>query len=219
MRVLLADDHPIMRAGIRLLLENESDIEIVGEADNGLKAVEMAKTLRPDIVIMDISMPDLDGFEATRRVVQTCPDTRVLVLTMYDSEEHFFEILKAGAVGYVPKKAAPTDLIVALRSIYAGGVFIYPTVARSLVNDYLRRADGGSEQESLGGLTDRERQVLRMIAEGMSNRAIADALVLSVKTVERHRANIMEKLGLHNRTALVKYAIRKGLVDVQHEDS
>jgi two-component system response regulator NreC len=164
---------------------------------------------------MDISMPDLDGFEATRRIVQTSPQTRVLVLTMYDSEEHFFEILKAGAVGYVPKKAAPTDLIAALRSVHAGGVFIYPTVARSLVNDFLRRADGAQEQESLGGLSDRERQVLRMIAEGVSNREIAEALVLSVKTVERHRANIMEKLGLHNRTALVKYAIRKGLVDIK----
>ncbi len=218
MRVLLADDHPIMRAGIRLLLENESDIEIVGEAENGLKAVEMTKSLNPDVVIMDISMPDLDGFEATRRICQTCPNTRVLVLTMYDSEEHFFEILKAGAVGYVPKRAAPTDLIAALRSVHAGGVFIYPTVARSLVNDFLRRSDAGSEQESLGGLTDRERQVLRMIAQGMSNREIAEALVLSVKTVERHRANVMEKLGLHNRTALVKYAIRKGLVDVQGMD-
>lgn len=215
MRVLLADDHPIMRAGVRLMLENESDIEIVGEADNGLKAVEMTKALHPDVVIMDISMPDLDGFEATRRIVQSCPATRVLVLTMYDSEEHFFEILKAGAVGYVPKKAAPTDLIAALRSVHAGGVFIYPTVARSLVNDFLRRSESGAEQESLGGLSDRERQVLRMIAEGMSNRAIADTLVLSVKTVERHRANIMEKLGLHNRTALVKYAIRKGLVDMR----
>lgn len=215
MRVLLADDHPIMRAGVRLMLENESDIEIVGEADNGLKAVEMTKALHPDVVIMDISMPDLDGFEATRRIVQSCPATRVLVLTMYDSEEHFFEILKAGAVGYVPKKAAPTDLIAALRSVHAGGVFIYPTVARSLVNDFLRRSESGPEQASLGGLSDRERQVLRMIAEGMSNRAIADTLVLSVKTVERHRANIMEKLGLHNRTALVKYAIRKGLVDMR----
>jgi two-component system response regulator NreC len=215
MRVLIADDHPIMRAGVRLMLENETDIEIVGEADNGLKAVEMTKTLHPDVVIMDISMPDLDGFEATRRIVQTSPQTRVLVLTMYDSEEHFFEILKAGAVGYVPKKAAPTDLIAALRSVHAGGVFIYPTVARSLVNDFLRRADGAQEQESLGGLSDRERQVLRMIAEGVSNREIAEALVLSVKTVERHRANIMEKLGLHNRTALVKYAIRKGLVDIK----
>lgn len=205
-----------MRAGVRLLLENERDIEIVGEADNGLKAVDMAQTLRPEVVIMDLSMPDLDGFEATRRITQTCPETRVLVLTMYDSEEHFFEILKAGAVGYVPKKAAPTDLIAALRSVHAGGVFIYPTVARSLVTDYLRRSsEGATETSRLGGLTDRERQVLRMIAEGRSNRDIADALVLSVKTVERHRANIMEKLGLHNRTALVKYAIRKGLVDVQ----
>jgi two-component system response regulator NreC len=215
MRVLLADDHPIMRAGIRLMLENESDIEIVGEADNGLKAVDMAKALRPDVIIMDISMPDLDGFEATRRITQSCPECRILVLTMYDSEEHFFEILKAGAVGYVPKKAAPTDLIAALRSVHAGGVFIYPTVARSLVNDFLRRGETGGEAESMGGLTDRERQVLRMIAEGLANREIAEALVLSVKTVERHRANIMEKLGLHNRTALVKYAIRKGLVDVQ----
>jgi two-component system, NarL family, response regulator NreC len=215
MRVVLVDDHPIMRAGIRLLLENESDIEIIGEADNGMKAVEMACSLKPEIVIMDISMPDLDGFEATRRIMQRCPDIRVLVLTMYDSEEHFFEILKAGAVGYVPKKAAPTELIAALRSVHAGGVFIYPTVAKSLVNDYLRRSDVSSDQESMGGLTDRERQVLRMIAEGKSNKDIADSLVLSVKTVERHRANIMEKLGLHNRTALVKYAIRKGLVDVQ----
>ena len=217
MRVLLVDDHPIMRAGIRLLLENERDIEIVGEADNGLQGVEMCQSLKPDVVIMDISMPDLDGFEATRRITQTMPGTRVLVLTMYDSEEHFFEILQAGAAGYIPKKAAPTDLIAGLRAVHAGGVYIFPTVARSLVSDYLRRAEAGRESETYGGLTARERQVLRMIAEGKSNREIAEALILSVKTVERHRANIMEKLGLHSRTDLVKYAIRKGLVDVHGE--
>lgn len=218
MRVLLADDHAIMRAGIRMLLSNEPDIDIVGEAENGLQAVEMARALKPDVVVMDISMPQLDGFEATRRVVRDCPQTRVLVLTMHESEEHFFEILSTGAAGYVPKKAAPTDLINALRAVHAGGVFIYPTVARALVTDYMRRVETGAERESFGGLTDRERQVLRMIAEGRSNREIAEALVLSVKTVERHRANIMEKLDLHSRTALVKYAIRKGLVNIHEEE-
>jgi two-component system response regulator NreC len=212
MKVLLADDHPIMRAGIRLLLQDEPDVEIVGEVGSGREAVQVARQLRPDVVIMDITMPDMDGFEATRQITRSCPGVAVLALTMHDSEEYFFEILSAGAAGYVPKKAAPTDLLTALRAVAAGGMFIYPTVAKALVSDYLRRVEMGGEGESFGGLTERERQVLRMIAEGKTNKEIAEELTISVKTVEHHRTNIMEKLGLHSRAALIKYAIRKGLI-------
>jgi two-component system response regulator NreC len=212
--VLLVDDHAIIRAGVRMLLETQPDIEVVGQADGGLEGVHLAQELRPDVVIMDLSMPDMDGFEATRRIKRHSPQMAVLALTMHDSEEYFFEVLKAGASGYVPKKAAPTDLVAAIRAVHGGGVFLFPTVARALVSDYLKRVETGGEQASYDGLTDREREVLKLIAEGHTNQEIADKLVISAKTVERHRANIMEKLNLHHRTDLVRYAIRKGLIDI-----
>lgn len=213
-RVLLADDHAIIRAGVRMLLETQPDMEVAGEAEGGVDAVRLARELNPDVVVMDLSMPDMDGFEATRRIKQMAPGMAVLALTMHDSEEYFFEVLKAGAAGYVPKKAAPTDLVAAIRAVHAGGVFLFPTVAKSLVSDYLKRVEAGGERATYDGITDREREVLKLIAEGHTNQEIADRLVISSKTVERHRANIMDKLNLHSRTELVKYAIRKGLIDV-----
>jgi DNA-binding NarL/FixJ family response regulator len=211
-RVLLADDHAIVRAGVRMLLETDAELEIVGEAGNGREAVALSDELRPDVIVMDIMMPDMDGFEATREIKKKHPECNVLVLSMYDNEQYFFEILSAGASGYLPKKAAPTSLIEAVRTVQGGGVYLYPTVARSLVEDYVRRVHEGGEKETYDGLTEREREVLTLIAEGDTTQEIALALHISVKTVERHRSNIMDKLNLHNRIELTKYAIRKGLI-------
>lgn len=215
-RVLLADDHVIVRAGLRALLQAQTDIEVVGEAANGREAVDKAIQLQPDVVVMDITMPDMNGFEATRAIRDACPNIHILALTMHEGEEYFFAMLNAGASGYVPKKAAPTDLVSAIHVVYEGGVFLYPSMAKTLVSDYLRRVETGAEKASYDGLTEREREVVTLVAEGLSNQEIADRLVLSVKTVERHRANIMSKLNLHSRTDLVKYAIKKGLIELEN---
>ncbi len=214
-RLLMVDDHEIVRAGLRMLLQAQPDIEIVAEADNGRDAVAKARELQPDIVLMDISLPDLDGFEATQQIKRAFPKTAVLALTMHESDEYFFKMLQAGASGYVPKKAAPTDLVTAIRTVHEGGVFLYPALAKSLVRDFMGRAAETDAREALDGLTEREQEVLKLIADGSTNQEIADKLTISVKTVERHRANIMGKLNLHSRTELVKYAIRKGLIDVE----
>ena len=211
----MVDDHEIVRAGLRMLLQAQPDIEIVGEADNGRDAVAKVRELQPDIVLMDISLPDMDGFEATRQIKRALPRTAVLALTMHESDEYFFKMLEAGASGYVPKKAAPTDLVTAIRTVHEGGVFLYPALAKSLVRDFMGRAAETGEHAALDGLTEREQEVLKLIADGSTNQEIADKLTISVKTVERHRANIMGKLNLHSRTELVKYAIRKGLIDVE----
>ena len=215
-RLLMADDHEIVRAGLRMLLQSQPDIEIVAEVDNGRAAIVHARELQPDIVLMDISMPDVDGFEATRQIKRALPKTAVLALTMHESDEYFFKMLEAGASGYVPKKAAPTDLVAAIRTVCGGGVFLYPSLAKSLVRDFMGRAqETTGARETLDGLTEREQEVLKLIADGSTNQEIADKLTISVKTVERHRANIMAKLNLHSRTELVKYAIRKGLIEVE----
>jgi two-component system, NarL family, response regulator NreC len=211
-RVLLVDDHAIVRAGVRMLVEVEPDLQVVGEAENGREAIERTAELRPDVVVMDISMPEMDGFEATRRIKEECPACSVLMLTMHDDEQYFFEGLRSGASGYVPKKAAPVALVNAIRAVLGDGVYLHPTVARSVVDDYLRRVRSGGERGAYDGLTDREREVLTRIAEGETSQAIAVALGISLKTVERHRTNIMEKLNLHNRIELTRYAIRKGLI-------
>jgi two-component system response regulator NreC len=211
----MVDDHEIVRAGLRMLLQAQPDIEIVAEADNGRDAVAKVRELQPDIVLMDISLPDMDGFEATQQIKRARSKTAVLALTMHESDDYFFKMLQAGASGYVPKKAAPTDLVTAIRTVREGGVFLYPALAKSLVRDYMGRATEGSERAALDGLTEREQEVLKLIADGSTNQEIANQLTISVKTVERHRANIMGKLNLHSRTELVKYAIRKGLIDVE----
>lgn len=213
-RLLLVDDHAVLRAGLRMLLSADPELQIVGEAETGTEGVRMAEELQPDVVLMDISMPDMNGIEATRRIKSCCPEVAVLALTMHEDDQYFFEMLSAGASGYVPKRAAPNELIGAIHAVSGGGMFLFPSVARVLVNEYLQRRDAPSApSRGFEELTEREREVLTLIAEGHSNQEIADALVISIKTVNRHRENIMAKLNLHNRVELVRYAIEKGLIE------
>jgi two-component system response regulator NreC len=217
-RVLIADDHDIVRSGLRMLLLAEQDIEIVGEAGSGREAVEMALDLHPDVVVMDVQMPDMNGIEATRAIKEQLEDCAVLALTIHEDEQYFFQMLNAGALGYVPKRAAPDDLVRAIRLVHQGHVFLYSSMASMLATDVLDRMETGEAGDSLDLITDREREVLVLIGEGLMNKEIAKALSISVKTVESHRENIMNKLNLHSRTELVKFAIRKGLIDIE-EDS
>ena len=210
-RVLLADDHAVLREGLRSLLSLRDDIEVVGEATNGQVALEMVRQLRPDVVVMDIAMPVMDGLEATRRLKQEHPETRVLILTQHDNREYVFSLLQAGAAGYVLKKAGGAEVVAAIRSVFQEGAFLPPGIAREVMDRYIQRP---LEETGRPYLTEREKQVLRLIAEGKSNREIAESLCLSVKTVMAHRANIMEKLDIHSRTELVRYAIRQGLTSV-----
>ncbi|MBU0703431.1 MAG: response regulator transcription factor [Chloroflexi bacterium] len=216
-RLLLVDDQDIVRAGLCSLLEGHPEMEIVGEAGGGEEAVALAIQLQPDVVLMDLTMPDINGAEATRRIKEIIPEVNVLALTIHEDEAYFFEMLNAGASGYIPKRASPDDLLAAIRVAAAGEVFLHPIVAGTLVQDYLRRVNAGTERESYDGLTTRQRQVLTLIAEGISNQDIGSRLGISVRTVERHRENIMDRLNLHSRTDLVKYALRKGLIQLEEE--
>ena len=212
-RLLLVDDHEIVRAGIKMLFLAEKDMEIVGEVGTGSEAIEAVQKLKPDVVIMDVAMPGMSGIEATRQIKQVSPDTVVLALTMYEDEQYFFEMLDAGASGYIPKRAAPDDLVSAIRVVNEGNVFLHSTLAKFLMKEIMERStpvDSSVAEE----LTPREQEVLTYIAEGYTNREIAEALSISVKTVDRHRENIMEKLNLHSRVELVKYAIEKGLISI-----
>ncbi len=212
-RLLLVDDHQIVRAGLRMLFMAEKDMEIVAEADNAEEALRAVEEHKPDVVLMDVAMPGVSGIEATRRIKEAYPDVAVLALTMHEDEQYFFEMLNAGASGYIPKRAAPDDLVSAIRVVSHGNVFLYPTLAKLLVKDFLERSDATAKRAT-DALTPREREVLTYIAEGYTNREIAEALVISYKTVDRHRENIMRKLNLHSRVELVKYAIQKGLITV-----
>ena len=214
-RVLVVDDHSVVRAGVRMLVDAQPDMEVVGEAAEGEEAVAKVGELMPDVVLMDIHMPGVNGLQATRQIKKRFPQVCVLALTMYDNEEYFFEMLSAGGSGYVLKNAAPSELVSAIRAVHKGGSYLYPTVARALVDDYLGRVAAGGERTTYNVLTNREKGVLKLIAQGHTNRDMAEILHLSIKTVETHRANIMQKLGLHSRTELVKYALRKGLVDIE----
>jgi DNA-binding NarL/FixJ family response regulator len=211
-RVLLADDHTLFRAGLRALLAAEPDLEVVAEAANGEEAVRKAEELRPDVVVMDIMMPVMNGITATRRLSVSRPECKILVLSMYDDEEHVQQLLAAGAVGFVLKEATSEELVRALREVVAGGVSLAPSVAATVVRDYARRVRGEDEDPPVGPLSPRETEVLKLIAQGHTNQEIADRLGLSRKTVDVHRTNLMRKLGFHDVTELVKYAIREGLV-------
>ncbi len=218
-RVLLADDHTILREGIRLLLSAQPDIEVVGEAGDGKEAVGKAHELRPDIVLMDIAMPGMNGLEATRRIRAEDKEIQVLILSMYEDQDYVLPILEAGASGYVLKRTATSELVSAIRAVYEGNSFLYPSVAKMLIQDYLRRGVGGQGppsggQDPRGTLSERELEVLRLIGEGLTNQQIADRLFISIKTVQAHRSNIMEKLNIHDRVELVKYAIRHGLIEL-----
>jgi two-component system response regulator NreC len=213
-RILLVDDHALMRAGLRMLLETQPDMQIVAECEQGGDAIQRAGELRPDVILMDITLPDMLGFDVTRAVKDKLPASAILALTMHESDEYFFEMLSAGASGYVPKRAAPSELLNAIRVVHGGGVYLYPSVAKTLVRDYLKHAGSDDERSAFDGLTEREREVLKLIADGRSNGDVAEARTISSKTVERHRANILAKLNLHSRADLVKYAIRKGLISV-----
>ena len=214
-RIVIADDHDIVRSGLRMMLGAEDDMEIVGEAASGREAVALVCELTPDVVVMDVQMPDMNGIEATRLIKTERSECAVLALTIHEDEQYFFQMLAAGAMGYVPKRAAPDDLVRAIRVVQMGQVFLYPSMASTLVADYLSRIEAGDEEVSGEGLTAREREVLALIAEGLTNREIAEQLVISVRTVERHRENIVNKLNLHSRVELVKYAIRKGLISLE----
>ncbi len=211
-KLMLVDDHAVVRSGIRMLLQAQSDMEIVGELESGGEAVKQTETLKPDVVLMDVEMPDMNGIEATRLIKEKMPQTAVLALTMYEDDQYFFEMLKAGASGYVPKRAAPDDLVNAIRTVSRGEVFLYPSLAAKLVQDFLYRDENEDDGDNL---TPREQEVLVLIAEGLTNPEIAEKLIISVKTVDRHRENIMRKLNMHNRIELVKYAIKKGYIDLE----
>ena len=211
-RVLIADDHVIVREGLRALLEAQPDIKVVGEATDGEETVNRTKEIQPDIILMDITMPGMNGLEATRQIKEHYPDVKILVLTMHESDEYFFKILDAGASGYFVKGGSSTELISALRAVWRGDAYLYPTMAKKLLSDYLQRVGAGDDKVSYDGLTNREREILKLIAEGHTNQEIAELLVLSIATVQTHRAHIMAKLGLHNPTELIKYAIRRGFI-------
>src|SRR5687767_11069306 len=210
-RILLADDHAVVRRGLRLVLDAEPDLEVVAEAGDGAEAVERALRDDVDLAVLDVSMPRMTGLQAAAELTRRRPEVKLLILSMHDNEQYFFEALKAGASGYVLKSMADRDLVEACRACMRGEPFLYPAAVGALIRDYLDRADerGGSAEV----LTPRELEILKLIAEAHTSKEIADMLVISVKTVERHRANILEKLGMRDRVELTRYAIRRGLVE------
>jgi len=212
-RILLVDDHTILRDGLRSLLESESDLKVIGEAEDGRQAVTLACQQEPDVVLMDIAMPLLNGLEATRQIKRQCPKVKVLILSMYDNEEYIRQALEAGAMGYILKDAAARELISAIRDVHRGEAVLSPAVTRLVIEDYLRWG-GIRPVEDAEGLSPREREVLQLIAEGHTNKQIAEILNISIKTVQAHRTSLMQKLDLHDRGELIKYAIQKKIIEI-----
>ncbi len=213
-KVLVADDHTIVRHGIYALLGLMSDIELVGEAVNGREALEKVEKLMPDVVIMDIAMPLMDGLEATRRICKEFPRTKVIALTQYDDREFVFPVIEAGARGFISKTAASSELASAIRSVYRGDSYLSPSVARVFVEGYKEGIGKVKDQDPYKQLTNREREILKLLAEGHTTQKIAAMLVLSPKTVDRHKTNLMAKLAIHSRADLIKYALRKGIITI-----
>jgi two-component system response regulator NreC len=213
-KVLVVDDHTIVRDGICALLALAGDIEVVGEATNGSEALNRIRELNPDVVLMDIAMPVMGGLEATRRINKEFPKTKVLVLTQYDDKEYFFSVIESGASGFISKVAASSELTMGIRSVYRGDSYLSPSVTRFLVENYQHTAGERTNEDPYNHLTGREREVLKLLAEGNSTQKIANILVITPKTVEGHKTNLMAKLGVHNRVELVKYALRKGVITI-----
>jgi two-component system response regulator NreC len=205
-RIVICDDHAMLRAGLRALLAGEPGLEVIGEAGDGVEAVERVVALRPEVALLDITMPGLNGIEAAREIHRRAPEVKVLILTMHDDPEYLFQALDAGAAGYVLKRAADVDLIDAIREVVRGDAFLAPAAAQVLIADYVARRDRGDLPIAVETLTAREEEVLRLLAEGYTNQEVADRLIISVKTVETHRAHILGKLGLRKRAELVRYA-------------
>ena len=214
-RVLVADEETLFREGVCALLKTYKDIEIVGEATNGKEAIEMVREQNPDVVLVNIAMPILDGAEVTHRIRKENSDIKVLLLTQYEDRDRILRGLKAGADGYIPKRAATSDLVSAIQAVYRGGYFLYPSVAKTMVNDYLQLIRHPRSPDPYDQLTHREKEVLKLVAEGRKSGEIANFLSIAVMTVLGHRTSIMKKLGIHNRTELIKYAIRKHLVNLE----
>ena len=211
-RVLLVDDHMIVRVGLKALINAEPDMEVIGEAENGAEGVAAAVALRPDVVVMDISMPIMDGLEATRRIRQERPEVQVLILTVHAHEKYLFPVLKAGAAGYVLKSTVDTELLDAIRTVARGGAFLYPSATRMLLEDYISQVNSGVAPDAYENLSEREREVLKLLALGYTAAQIGEKLALSPKTVETYRTRIMEKLNLSSRPDLVQYALKRGLL-------
>ena len=216
MQVLIVDDHVIVREGLRALLEGCEDIEVIGEATSGEEALEAVAQNHPEVVLMDITMPGINGLEAARRINEEHPDTKVLILTMHEEDEYFFNALEAGASGYFVKGGSSEELVSALKAVARGDVFLYPTMAKKLLSGYLERGRTTPDRDRQDGLTNRELEVLKLIGEGFNNQEIAGRLFLSPTTVQTHRSNIMGKLNLHNRADLTRYAIKNGLVSLDN---
>jgi len=212
-KVIVVDDHTIVRDGICALLALVQDIEVVGEASSGTEALKLVKNLEPDVVLMDIAMPDMGGLEATHRIGKEFPKIKVIALTQHDDKEFVFPIIEAGASGFISKIAASSELASGIRSVFHGDSYLSPSVAKILIEDYQQKGTRGSF-DPYNQLTEREREVLRLSAEGHTTQEIADTLVISPKTVEGHKTSLMAKLGIHNRTELIKYALHKGIISV-----
>ncbi|MFC2015209.1 response regulator [Chloroflexota bacterium] len=212
-KVLIVDDHQVLRDGLRLLFEKTTDIEVVGEASDGNEAISKIEELKPDVVLMDITMPGLSGLETSRHIIKTDPDIKILLLSVHESDEYLAEMLNIGLAGYILKIASGTEVISAIRAVYQGDVYLYPSIARMLVQEYAKIASMRKPNSLFDGLTKREQELLMHIAEDKKNREIAEIMGLKIRTVQAHRTNLMDKLGAHDRTELVKYAIRKGIIE------
>lgn len=211
-RVLLADDHQVVRQGLRALLQTQAGIEVVGEAGDGLEAVDQAQTLRPDVVVMDIAMPLLNGIEATQQIADKVPGARVVILSMYHTKQYVFRALRAGAAGYVLKQNSSAELLLAIEAVSRGESFLSPSVSREVIDEYLQRAKGDEALSEYDRLSAREREILQLTAEGRGTKEIARLLRVSPRTIETHRANLMNKLNIHHTAGLVRFAVRVGLV-------